>query len=591
MRVHRRAFRLRMLIAAVVALRLPGDFLRAQEAAPAAEAPAASDDLTSLEARLAERYDRLELLVARLAELSGSTQPRRAALLRQLVAQSRDRDVAGQFDRVIEALEKQSYSTAIDGQASLETELQKLLELLLQEDRDRQIESERKRVARFLQDVNKLIRLQRGVAGRTSGGDDAKDLADDQSRIGEQTGKLGDEVAQSEETAEQKARREQSAPGEQGDKSKGDNETNGDDKPKDDAGNQKDQANKEDEEKSSDQQESSEPNNSEAQDQQGEGHQGQQGQQGQKGQSQEGQGSPQEGQPSEGQQSNQQDGQPQQEEGTPTQRAAQRLKQAQQRMEEAQQQLEQAKRAGAVKEQEKAVEELEQAKAELERILRQLREEELERMLVMLEARFRKMLEEQIEIYEETQRLDAAVGKAAEHELEIASGRLSRKESLIVREADRALVLLREDGTSIAFPEAIEQARDDMQSIANRLRNAKVDLITQGLEEDVIAALEEALAAMQQALKDLREQQQQQQQGQQGGGSPDEKRLVEHLAELRMIRALQARINNRTRQYGALIDDEQAHEQEILEALRGLSLRQQKIFQATKELSTVEQQQ
>jgi hypothetical protein len=130
-----------------------------------------------------------------------------------------------------------------------------------------------------------------------------------------------------------------------------------------------------------------------------------------------------------------------------------------------------------------------------------------------------------------------------------------------------------------------------MQSIANRLRNAKVDLITQGLEEDVIAALEEALAAMQQALKDLREQQQQQQQGQQGGGSPDEKRLVEHLAELRMIRALQARINNRTRQYGALIDDEQAHEQEILEALRGLSLRQQKIFQATKELSTVEQQQ
>jgi hypothetical protein len=577
MRMHRRVFRLRMLIAAVVALYLPGDLLRAQDAAPAAEPPADSDDLSSL-----------ELLVARLAELSGSTQPRRATLLRQLVSQSRDRDVAGQFDRVIEALEKQSYSTAIDGQAALETELQKLLELLLQEDRDRQIESERKRVARFLQDVNKLIRLQRGVAGRTSGGDDAKDLADDQSRIGEQTGKLGDEVARSEETADQKARREQSegAPGEQGEKSKGDNESNGDE-PKDDAGNQK-RSNKEDEEKSPDQQESSEQNKSGSKNQQGEG---QQGQQGQKGDSQESQGPPQEGQPSEGQQSSQQEGQPQQEEGTPTQRAAQRLKQAQQRMQEAQQQLEQAKRAGAAKEQEKAVEELEQARAELERILRQLREEELERMLVMLEARFRKMLEEQIEIYEETRRLDAAVGKAADHELEIASGRLSRKESLIVREADRALVLLREDGTSIAFPEAIEQARNDMQSIANRLRNAKVDLITQGLEEDVIAALEEALAAMQQALKDLRDQQQQQQQQQQGGGSPGEKRLVEHLAELRMIRALQARVNNRTRQYGAMVDDEQAHEQEILEALRDLSLRQQKIFQATKELSTVEQQQ
>ena len=82
-------------------------------------------------------------------------------------------------------------------------------------------------------------------------------------------------------------------------------------------------------------------------------------------------------------------------------------------------------------------------------------------MLVMLEARIRKMLDEQVEIYEETKQLDAAAAKAPEHELEIASGRLARKEGLIVREADRALVLLREDGTSVAFPEAIEQARDD----------------------------------------------------------------------------------------------------------------------------------
>ena len=52
-------------------------------------------------------------------------------------------------------------------------------------------------------------------------------------------------------------------------------------------------------------------------------------------------------------------------------------------------------------------------------------------------------------------------------------------------------MLLREDGTSVAFPEAVEQARDDMQQIAERLRPRKVDMITQGLEEDVIAALEE----------------------------------------------------------------------------------------------------
>jgi hypothetical protein len=255
-------------------------------------------------------------------------------------------------------------------------------------------------------------------------------------------------------------------------------------------------------------------------------------------------------------------------------------------MEAAQKELDQAKREGAVKEQEKAVEELEQAKAELERILRQLREEELERMLVMLEARIRKMLEEQIAIYDETKQLDSADGKAAEHEVEIASGRLARKENLIVREADRALVLLREDGTSVAFPEAIEQARDDMESVATRLRGSKVDLITQGLEEDVISALEESLAALQQALKELREQKGGQ--PQQGGGAPGEKPLVDQLAELRMIRSLQARVNRRTEQYGAMIEGEQTADDEVLEALRELSLRQQKIFQATHDLSTEE---
>jgi hypothetical protein len=112
-------------------------------------------------------------------------------------------------------------------------------------------------------------------------------------------------------------------------------------------------------------------------------------------------------------------------------------------------------------------------------------------------------------------------------------------------------------------------------------------LITQGLEEDVIAALEETLAALQQALKDLREQEGQPQPGQ-GQGQPGEKPLVDQLAELRMIRSLQVRVNKRTQQYGAMIEGEQAEEADLLEALDGLALRQQKIFQATRELNTKE---
>jgi hypothetical protein len=259
-------------------------------------------------------------------------------------------------------------------------------------------------------------------------------------------------------------------------------------------------------------------------------------------------------------------------------------------MEDAKKKLEESHREGAAGDQQEAVEELEQAKSELERILRQLREEELERMLVLLEARFRKMLEEQVEVHEETVRLETARPKTEAHELEIAAGRQSRKESLIVREADRALLLLREDGTSVAFPEAVEQARDDMQSIADRLRDAKTDMITQGLEEDVIAALEETLAALQQAIKDLRDQRAGASPPPGQSAAPGEQPLVDQLAELRMIRSLQQRVNRRTQQYGAMIEGEQAHDRELLEALSDLAIRQQKIFQATHDLDVKDNQ-
>jgi hypothetical protein len=264
-------------------------------------------------------------------------------------------------------------------------------------------------------------------------------------------------------------------------------------------------------------------------------------------------------------------------------RAAQRMAQAQQRMQEAQRKLEQAERDQAVEAQQEALRELEQAEADLQRILRQLREEELERALVLLEARFRKMLDAQNEVYAETQRLEAAVAASPPHELEIAGGRLARQERLIAQEADRALLLLREDGTSLAFPEALDQARDDMLAIAGRLERTDFGKLTQGLEEDVIEALEELLQALEQAIEELREQRNQGQ-SPQDGGAPGEAPLVDQLAELRMIRSLQARVNRRTQRYGELIEGEQAAQPDLLEALDELARRQQQIFVATRDL-------
>lgn len=251
-------------------------------------------------------------------------------------------------------------------------------------------------------------------------------------------------------------------------------------------------------------------------------------------------------------------------------------------MREAQKNLEDAQREGAVEKQEEAIRELELAKAELEEILRQLREEEIMRMLAMLEARFRKMLQLQREVYEGTKRLDKVPRPQRSHNHEIEAGRLSSKETQIIIECDKVLLLLREDGTAVAFPEAVQQAREDMQQVEGRLAQVKVDQITQQIEEDIIAALEEMIEALKKAQKDTENKKKKPKRP--PSGSQQEPSLIDVLAELKMIRALQMRVNRRTERYAKLIQGEQAETEELLGAIRRLSEREERIHRVTLDL-------
>jgi hypothetical protein len=60
--------------------------------------------------------------------------------------------------------------------------------------------------------------------------------------------------------------------------------------------------------------------------------------------------------------------------------------------------------------------------------------------------------------------------------------------------------------------------------------------------------------------------------------------LVDLLAEIKMIRALQIRVNRRTEQYSKRLDGEQAEKAEILDALDRLADRQARIYQVTRDL-------
>ncbi len=264
--------------------------------------------------------------------------------------------------------------------------------------------------------------------------------------------------------------------------------------------------------------------------------------------------------------------------------AKKRLKAAEERMREAKLKLEKANRKGAAEEQKKAIAELEAAKTELEEILRQLREEEVERMLAQLEARFRKMLELQVQVYTGTLRLDKVPESGRDRDHEIEATRLSRKEQQIADDCDKAIALLKEEGSAVAFPEAAEQMHEDMLQTVHRLERANVGEITQGIELDIIKALEEMIAALQKAQREAKS-------GKskpgEGGGSPEDQPLVDTLAELKMIRALQMRVNTRTQRYHKLLKDpqqEQADKPDLIEALDRLGDREERIKKIARDI-------
>ena len=527
----------RFILTAAIAVVCMTATLRAQAQSADAAPPASNRQLTpsqSLRLRqeqVTDKFHRFEEVLLRMAELSAAEDPERAALLRRVAARSTQQLVGVQFERLIELLAKDQLSETVRNQEDLLEDLRSLLRLMLSEDRARRMETEKARIQALVKRINQLIREEKTIRAETEKGADTDQLAERQGKLAERTGKLAEEM--------------QGSGSPEGDPNE--NEAEGKDPSSQD---------------------------SEKQDSEGEGDEEAEG---------EGEGKP-EGEPSESQEPSQGQGQGGTPQGEPQEgedRAQNNLEAAQQRMQAAQENLEKARRRQAGDEQEQALRELEQAKAELEDILRQLREEEIDRMLAWLETRFRKMLKLQIEVYEGTVRLDGIPADDRDRSIDIESSRLSRQEGTIVAEAAKVLNLLREDGTAVAFPEAVMQMSEDMQQIAQRLARTQVGDITQAIEQDVIAALEEMIAALQKAQKERDGEPPQDDSPQ---GPPEDPALIDALAELKMIRSLQMRVNRRTQRYSNLIEGERADTPDLLGALEDLSAREERIYRATRDI-------
>lgn len=498
--------------------------LVAQDSAGESEADESGEvSLDTSQQAISRRYKRFEETLLRMAELMRKTDPDRAALLRRVIGKSKEQMITVRMDRLVELLDSNRLGDALQQQDDLIVELISLLDLLGSEDRAKEIEEEKQRLKDLIRNVDRLIGKEKSLRAGTERGGSMQNLQQRQADLADETNKLGKKI-----DSQDSEKNKKSSP----QKENGDNPSQ-DGKPT-----------------PGDQQ----------------------------------QGKQSDGKNSQGDGKSQEGGQSSGDQQQPSTPGREQIEQARKAMQDAAEKLKQKQRDGAAEEQTDAIAKLQQAKEKLEEILRQLREEERERMLTKLEDRFQQMLATQLAIYDKTVRLGKVPKDDRETRHVSQSKELSRREMELVIDAGKALALLQEEGSSVAFPEAIQQMVDDMRIIVGRLDLAQVDELTQGIEEDVIEALEEVIEALQREIEKGKSDQQQQQQQQSGGqGDPA---LVDNLAELKMLRSLQLRINRRTKRLGRLIEGEQSEDQDVIDQLRDLSERQSRIQKATYDLAT-----
>ena len=198
------------------------------------------------------------------------------------------------------------------------------------------------------------------------------------------------------------------------------------------------------------------------------------------------------------------------------------------------------------------------------------------------------MLHLQKEVYEGTVRVDKSIGenpdKKATRPEEQKSQQLADREGLIVQEATRTKNLVESEGSAVAFAEILTQVVDDMKLVQKSLNKTDVGLFTQKVELDIIQTLEEMIEALKKAQQDMKKQQQGGGGG--GGGQPGAQKLIDILAELKLIRSMQIKVNKRTEDYGQRYTGEQADQPEIKGELKNLADRQDKIKNIVRDIAT-----
>ncbi len=500
--------------------------------------PAQSKDdqqeLIELQQKLADDYRLLEEKLFALYEVEKKGNPDRSQLLQRAFLASKQQKTLDAMRTIVAALEQSKYSDAEAGQKKALAELEKLLSLLQNEDAGSRMRDAVKRNLEYLKEVERLQRVQRSLRNELQTSRESAELKPAQDNLAERASKLGKQIRKNEETPAPDPERQVVSPTEQIDSQSPEKAKS----PADGA--------------QAKQQPPAQGNSDPASNQ-----------------------SP--------------TPQSEIENQSPANPIRQRIEAAQERMLEAAKNLDQPDKDEARDRMLLAEKELAEAKRQLEEILRQMREEEKEYVLAMLEERFRAMLERQLRVNDQTQRIDKTEEQQRLTDFEVACRKLSGDQREILLEADRALSLLREEGSSVALPETTAQMREDMAQVVDRLASFKTGSVTQDIELDIVETLGYFVAALAQAKKDLEQEKKSPQKQSGGGAMPGEQPLVNAIAEIKLVRSLQERVYRRHQRYSLLLKDPndqvgRAEQADLREAISRLGGQQKKLVEVTREI-------
>jgi len=424
---------------------------------------------------LSGRYRRFERTMRQVTEYLRKNDPETANLLVRAINRSSEERIRAQMEQIAQMLEREQFGDARERQTEVVTHLRALLYLLQSENILDALKAEQQRIKDLIKDVGKLIAKEKDARAANERGEKKESVVRKQKKVADETKKLQEKIDRQDGVKRGDPNSKQGDPKQKDGKSgKG---KAGDKKGKPGKGKSKDGKSKD------------------GKSQDGKSKDGKS-EDAQSGKGKSGQGKP---KPKSGSKS----GNPQREKSKQKKNAQQAQNDSQQRdpndplntpgrneieqalreMNRAIEKLQKENREGASTDQDKALNELLKAKEKLEEILRQLREEEREILLAALEARFQKMLQLQILVYNGTRALSKTPSKDWGSRQFGRSRELSQRENDIALDAAKALDILKEEGSSVAFPESVAQLREDMLIVAGRLEEYHVGDLTQAFSE------------------------------------------------------------------------------------------------------------